>query len=363
MDRDGQQVARVVLALEGHDLAEDVMHFLDRSGRTRVVATATDERQLAEAVRQLEPDAVVASPALTRSPIPIDGRALLTVDTAESVAALRAAIRAGARGFFLWPQEREGLAAAAARIAGPPSERTGRRAAPVVAVFGPRGGVGTTFLATHLAAAFARRGRECLLVDLDLAFGDVSIAVGAPAEGVRTILDLLPVVGELSARHLDEVLWTHPEGFRVLLAPHVPPDAGQIGAVEVSSAVAGLRRLTDVVLLHLPRGFDEVTHTALAGADRVLVVLHLDVASFRAARRAIAAAGIEDRCVLAVNRAGRADISPADVERVFGQPASVVIRVDRAIPSAQDRGRLLPGRGRTGRSVSRLASILLEGLE
>src|SRR5581483_8335681 len=120
MERDAEQVARVVLALEGHDLAEEVMHFLDRSGRARVVATATDERQLAEAIRQLEPDAVVASPALTRSPIPIDGRALLTVDTAESVAALRAAIGAGAGGFFLWPQERERLAAAAARVAPSP---------------------------------------------------------------------------------------------------------------------------------------------------------------------------------------------------------------------------------------------------
>src|SRR5581483_2656898 len=117
MERDAEQVARVVVALEGHDLAEDVMHFLDRSGQARVVATATDERQLAEAVRQLEPDAVVASPGFTRSPLPIDGRALLTVDTAESIAGLRAAIRAGAGGFFLWPQEREGLAAAAARVA------------------------------------------------------------------------------------------------------------------------------------------------------------------------------------------------------------------------------------------------------
>jgi hypothetical protein len=34
------QVARVVVALEAPDVAEEVMHFLDRSGRARVVATA-----------------------------------------------------------------------------------------------------------------------------------------------------------------------------------------------------------------------------------------------------------------------------------------------------------------------------------
>ena len=57
-------VARVVLALEQHDVAEEVMHFLDRSGHARVVATAADDRQLREAVRQLEPDAVIGQPSL-----------------------------------------------------------------------------------------------------------------------------------------------------------------------------------------------------------------------------------------------------------------------------------------------------------
>ena len=55
-----EQVARVVLALEANDVAEEVMHFLDRTGSARVVGTAADDRQLTEAVRQLEPDAVVA---------------------------------------------------------------------------------------------------------------------------------------------------------------------------------------------------------------------------------------------------------------------------------------------------------------
>jgi uncharacterized Zn finger protein len=44
-------VARVVLAVEAQEVAEEVLHFLDRSGRARVVATAADDRQLREAVR------------------------------------------------------------------------------------------------------------------------------------------------------------------------------------------------------------------------------------------------------------------------------------------------------------------------
>src|SRR6266540_327111 len=133
-----EEVARVILALDEHDVAEEVMHFLDRTGRARVVATASDEHQLSEAVRQLEPDAVVASPVLANS-AQLNGTALLAVDTSETVQTLRRALKAGAKGFFLWPADRGELARATARVLAPgvrERETLGR----VVAVHGPRGG-------------------------------------------------------------------------------------------------------------------------------------------------------------------------------------------------------------------------------
>jgi Flp pilus assembly CpaE family ATPase len=61
-----------------------------------------------------------------------------------------------------------------------------------------------------------------------------------------------------------------------------------------------------------------------------------------------------------VNLARRSEIVPADVERAFGKPAAAVIPVDRNARRAQDRGRLLSFRGRTGRAINRLADRLLE---
>jgi hypothetical protein len=113
-----EEVARVILALEEHDVAEEVMHFLDRTGRARVVATASDEHQLSEAIRQLEPDAVVGSPRLASS-ARLNGSALFAVDTTETVQTLRRALKAGARGFFLWPADRGELARAVARVFAP----------------------------------------------------------------------------------------------------------------------------------------------------------------------------------------------------------------------------------------------------
>ena len=355
------EVARVVIALETPDVAEEVIQFLDRTGRARVVGTAQDSSQLAEAVRQLEPDTVVAAPTLAPARGTLNDSALLALDTTQSVGALRRAIRAGASGFFLWPAEREELAHAAARIA-PGAGEVSTTRAPVVAVYAPRGGAGATFVATHLAAALARRGGRTVLIDLDVRFADVSAAIGVPTDAdadVRTIADLVPLGDELGPQHVQEVLWEHPAGFSALLAPAEPVPTRSV-AQTYRTAISAVRRCADDVVLDVPRAFDEVSGAGLDSADRVLVVLGLDVLSFRNAKRAIEAIGIEDRCDFVVNRAGRSEIAPRDVERVFGRPALAVIPADRAVSPARDHGRLVPMRGRAGRALERLARRLEE---
>jgi pilus assembly protein CpaE len=356
-----EEVTRIVLALESPEVAEEVMHFLDRSGRARVVGTAGDERQLLEAIRQLEPDAVVASPAMAPGRNELGGSGLLAVDTTQSVATLRRALRSGASGFFLWPAEREELAVAAGRARAIVDTGVEHRAS-VVAVYGPRGGAGATFVATHLAAAFAKRERRCILVDLDVVFADASAAVGVPEddETVRTIADLVPLEDEVSSVHVSEVLWRHADGFGVLLAPGDELGASSVRDHHCRAIVEAARRTCDVVVLHVPRGLDAIARAGLALADPVVVVLGLDVLSFRDAKRAISATGIQERCAFVVNRAARSEVAPSDVERVFGKGPLAVIPTDRSVRAAQDRGRLIPLRGRVGRQIDRLAKQLVE---
>jgi pilus assembly protein CpaE len=348
-----ENVARVVLAVDEHEVAEEVMHFLDRAGGAQVVATAADERQLAEAVRQLEPDAVVASPSLLRRGTPV-GRALLAVDTRESVGSLRTAIRAGAQGFYLWPHERDELAAASRRTAVAASNADEGR---LIAVIGSRGGAGTTFLATHLAAAFARRRRDCVLIDLDVQFDDIAAALGIPIdEPVPTLTDLLADEGVVS---MERRPWTHPAGFRV-----IPGSNGrgpiEIDADDAAAVVDATARASDVVVAHLPRTASPIARAIVARAEEVVVVLTLEVASFRAARRTVATFDVEERCRFVVNRAQRADIAVADVQRVFGRPALGVVPASSQVRGAQDRGALLPPRGRVARAVDRIAAALTE---
>jgi len=350
------EVARIVLGVEAHEVAEEVMHFLDRSGRARVVATASDERQLTEAVRQMEPDAVVASTGLVGETL--NGHRLLALETAESVRSLRSAIRVGASGYFVWPAEREALADAAGRMRPATDAVAGGR---VVAVCGAKGGAGATFVATHLAAAFARREVDCALVDLDVAFAEVTTALGVPVEEpVPTVADLAALGEELSPDEARDALWRYPDGFGVLLAPGGTQSWSPVGAGDYRRAIDALRRTVAALVLDVPRGVGPIPRVGLDAADLVVVVLQLDVASFRDARRVVESVGGPERCAFVVNRAARAEVTPADVRRVFGAEPLAVIPVDRRASPARDRGRLLPKRGRTGRAFDRMARELRE---
>ncbi len=119
----------------------------------------------------------------------------------------------------------------------------------------------------------------------------------------------------------------------------------------------------DAVIVHLPRALDALARAGLRSADRIIEVLSLDVLSFRAATRALEAfdpMGVTARVGFVVNRASRGEITVGDVARVFDAQPLAVMPVDRGVGKAQDHGRLLPAKGRTGRRFDRLAASVLE---
>jgi pilus assembly protein CpaE len=353
--------ATVVLGLGEQAEGEEIVHFLDRLPSVRVVGAVSDRPTLEREVRRARPAAVVASPDLLSADL--DASSLLAVAGRETTAGLRTAIRAGAAGFFLWPEERDSLARAVERTAR--SDDAGERpSGKVIALYGPRGGAGVTFLATNLAAAYAAGEASTVLVDLDVDFADVTVALGIVPNGQPTLADLSPVLDELAPEHVDRVLVDHPRGFRVLLAPHRALAAPSVEEPQVASLVRLLRARFDVSILHLARALGPVTRAAVSSSDRVLMPVTLDVLAFRDARRALDALAdldLEGRVRLVINRAMRSEVVPEDAERVFGVRPSAVIGTDRSIVRAQNRGELLVGRsGRTARRVAALARTLLQ---
>jgi Flp pilus assembly CpaE family ATPase len=358
-----EELVQVVLGVVPPALASEVMDHIDRSGAARVVGAAADPAALAREVDRLEPDAVVALPRFLASAGPLGTSALLALDTDETVGSLRAAMRAGAAGFYRWPDQRGELVPATQRLRRARSRPAVRRAM-TVAVIGSRGGAGVTFVSTHLAAALARDRLETTLVDADPASSEVATAIGAPRDPApRSVVDLVPVADELGPTHLEEVLWRHPDGFGVLLGPEEASAAGRVEPGHYRGILGRTAEGAEAVVIHAGRAIAGRLDPAVELADRVLLVLTLDVLSFRGARRvldALAGDGGTSRPALVVNRASRGQIVPADVSRVFGESPFAVIPSDRTVGPAQDRGRLLPPRSRAARAVAGMAGRLAE---
>jgi Flp pilus assembly CpaE family ATPase len=351
----------VVLGIPDSGLQEEVLHFLGRLPGVEVVGAAGSPNSLRRMVRERAPDVVVGAPDQLAG---VEPAATFAIALRETTEGLRAAIRAGARGFYVWPQERESLGREVTRVDSVETPEPAEDGT-VIAVLGARGGAGTTFLATNLAAACARRGAQTVLADLDLLYGDVAPALGVPPDAVLpSVAELATVSRELSTEHLERVMHPHPAGFHVLLAPPQAPSETRMDPEMVVGVVGALRARFAAAVLHLPRLLDESVRTAVDLADEALVVVTLDVLGIRAAKRLIdhlRSFGIERPLRLAVNKAGRGEVVPEDAELVLDTPLACVIGIDRGVPRAQNRGQLIVGkRGGPSRRISRLAGRLLE---
>jgi pilus assembly protein CpaE len=358
------QETSIVLGMEDPALEEEVLHFLDRLPGVRVVGAAADGMRLSREVHDRRPGAIVVSPQVAAHSAGHDGASVLVVATRETTQALRAAMRVGARGFYVWPAEKEKLGEDA-RAAARPGPRKTTKSGRVVAVCGARGGAGTTFLATNLAAAFTDHGLETVLVDLDVGAADVTTALGLPPDASPpTLAPLVGVADELRQEHLDGSLHSHPRGFRALLAPIGPAPGRPPDPDRVAAIVRYLRSAFEAVVLHLPRSFEESTAAAMTESDVILLVATLDVFALRHAKRQLDAPselGINSRCRLVLNRVARGEIVPDDAQRVLGLAPVCQIRIDPAVPRAQNRGELVAGRScPAARRVLSLAKRLLE---
>jgi pilus assembly protein CpaE len=150
----------------------------------------------------------------------------------------------------------------------------------IIAVFGVKGGVGKTTLATNLAVALAQESSASVaLVDLDVPFGDIALMLDIHPE--RDILDALDdnVLDELE--RLQNVLVRTPQGVHVLSAPLAPDDAGALDSRRVGRLLSRLAALHQFVLVDTPVGLTELTAAALDVSELALLVTTPEIAALR----------------------------------------------------------------------------------
>jgi len=218
---------------------------------------------------------------------------------------------------------------------------TGLASAPLVCVLGPKGGTGKTLVATNLAVAMAARRQRVVLVDLDLQFGDLGLALGLSPE--KTIYDLVKAGGALDAEKLDGFLAKHASGVRVLMAPTRPDQAGVITVEFLRDLYGVLRSMSDFVIVDTPPGFTPEVIASIDMSTHVCMVGMLDTLSLKNTKLGLETLDLmgydHEDVTLILNRAdSRVGITNDDVTAIVGRIPQVRIPSDRAIPRSINEG-------------------------
>jgi Flp pilus assembly CpaE family ATPase len=156
----------VVVAHGDPATADSLRHAVESAAGWQALVASPGDAGLAAALAAKPSVALVECAIL--ADLPADCRTpLVAVGDDDCPADVRAAMLAGARSLLAWPDGAADLPGELARVAATAPDPDGGHSALVIAVRGVQGGAGTTTIATHLAAAWARWGPSpVLLVDL-----------------------------------------------------------------------------------------------------------------------------------------------------------------------------------------------------
>jgi pilus assembly protein CpaE len=268
------------------------------------------------------------------------------VDTGLLAEAMRAGVRdvVGERniaGLHEAVRRTKGLAAAIRDQApggGTPGGPRGR----IITVFSAKGGCGKTTLATNMAAALADKGRrDVCLVDLDLAFGDVAIALQLfPA---HTIADAVPLGEYVDFGAVQALLTPHSPGLTTLVAPVEPGSGEGIPATLVSRVLQVLRDHFDYVIVDTPPAFDDHVLSAFDLSDVVALIATLDIPALKNLKLTLETMDLlnypRDRWRIVLNRAdSKVGLAIGEVEKSLRATISAQIPSSRDVPAAINRG-------------------------
>ena len=260
---------------------------------TRLLVAGDDAEQVYPEIVRLKPNAtVVTLGAHPEADLKIVERIAAECPRTAVICASRDAspdlilrsLRAGARDFLRLPVRPEEFRTVlertaefcAAQVEAP--KKRGR----AISVFSSKGGCGTSFIATNLAAA---TGASTVLVDLNLQAGDLSLFLGV--EPKYSIADLVEHRARVDDTLLKSYLAPHNSNLSLLAAPREADLADDIEPEHIFEVMEILRERFDYVVIDPQHTFDSITLAALDQSDEIVLVLTLDIPAVRSTQRAL----------------------------------------------------------------------------
>jgi pilus assembly protein CpaE len=278
-----------VLLLGGNDALEADLKMALRDVCT-IVPLNVPAELIADEYRRISPGAaIVVVSAQTPQRfgliynIVAAGGVVIVISPTKDPELILRAMRAGAREFVLESDHEE--LKLAVRSQAQVTEQVADGNGQVITIFGAKGGVGCTTIASNLAGSLQAAGARVVIIDLDFHLGDVLSFMDVA--GNYSITDVLQNMGRLDRELLETSMMRHPSGVNVLAQSGKMEEAEHIKGTDIGNLLNFLRKHYNYVLLDGVKGFDEISLAALDGSQHVLMVLTQDVPAVRNGQRCL----------------------------------------------------------------------------
>lgn len=299
--------------------------------------TEIDDARL-EQLRQLDPELIFLD--LDDDPIMglkfaqflgegAPGRRIIGVGPTLTPDQLLQAMQAGISEYLQKPLSEQDVEEAIDRLSrkfGRKVDERKREPAELLAFFSPKGGTGSTCVATNIAVALHLVTRKkVLLVDLDLELGETALLLGV--EPRFSFVDLVRNFHRVDAGLLASYIERHESGVELLSAPFHPAKAETVTGDQIRQILHFLKQHYDYIIVDTSKSFSPPTLATFEQADQVYLITNVDLPSLRNITRCLpllermGAVKGETWLRLVVNRYQASDpISLKEIEKTLGLP-------------------------------------------
>ncbi|HKV55898.1 MAG TPA: hypothetical protein VJN94_14795 [Candidatus Binataceae bacterium] len=201
----------------------------------------------------------------------------------HSIEAVRQALRAGAADVVFVPFEASDLSRALVKV-GEKVQQSGASSALICSLTSIAGGVGVSTLTVAVGLALLRLTKKRVaLVDLGLQSG--ALAALLDLDPQHSISELVDPTTTIDSLRLESVLCSHKSGLYLLAAPKQIEESELVSVNTVTSTLALMRELFDVVLIDGGHHMTEGSVAAWEQSQRLFYVVEQSVTSVRSAQR------------------------------------------------------------------------------
>lgn len=153
----------------------------------------------------------------------------------------------------------------------------------VIVITSGKGGVGKTTTTANLGAGLAEAGNKVLVIDTDLGLRNLDVVMGLENRIIYNLVDVIE-----GGCRLKQALIKDKRNENLFLLPSAQTkDKSAVSPEQMRKLMDDIRDDFDYILLDCPAGIEQGFQSAVAAADKALVVTTPEVSAIRDADRII----------------------------------------------------------------------------